>query len=389
MAEWEGISAAIVCVAINAFPELAHTLHQLAAVSTGDQEMLDALLAHGGERFGERDNRRELGALQRWLDTRLECGTADPSMYDVVRGLLGAEWPGGWTMAQMQLAAGGGMEAEMRRRWPQDAHDVPALVLVRARIPVAELARTPAVDLADADAQSRQARDRERESARAASVTADALARSIGEGAPSDVVKALGQVRAWLAAVDRQQLQSVGVATDSDALARALAPAGWAEIAERVDAQQRQAHTQQQRAERERRYVLRAFLVRRASGEHVVVRRFGAGAGHYAELGRSGVCRAARLQDIEGETVESLWVCDSDEAAGGNMVVADPDDEIFCGACGGDESWPYNQIILCDGCDAGVHQICHDPVVSEAELAADTWHCGLCRVVKRARIGSN
>ncbi|KAJ2783461.1 mitochondrial transcription factor 2 [Coemansia linderi] len=131
----------------------------------------------------------------------------------------------------------------------------------------------------------------------------------------------------------------------------------------------------------------------------MVVRRFGKaqGASHYSVLGSDGVCWPTRLKDVPGTVVESMWVCcgDDDECrakdapetsfeggssqSGLNTVVADPDDEIFCHVCHYIDSWSYNQIIICDGCERGVHQLCHVPVVTESELTQDQWFCQSCK----------
>ncbi|KAJ2488078.1 mitochondrial transcription factor 2 [Coemansia sp. RSA 2320] len=137
-----------------------------------------------------------------------------------------------------------------------------------------------------------------------------------------------------------------------------------------------------------------------ASGErqYVVVRRFGKaqGSSHYSALGSDGICWPTRLKDIQGTVVESMWVCCNDDSecraqsmsdctadasssqGGINTVVADPDDEIFCDICHLIDSWSYNQIVICDGCERGVHQICHAPIVTEDELTQDSWFCESC-----------
>jgi hypothetical protein len=43
--------------------------------------------------------------------------------------------------------------------------------------------------------------------------------------------------------------------------------------------------------------------------------------------------------------------------------VNNPDDNI-CDVCGGDASWEDDPILLCDGCDVGVHASCYGLKVS-------------------------
>ncbi|KAJ1843202.1 hypothetical protein LPJ57_009813, partial [Coemansia sp. RSA 486] len=56
---------------------------------------------------------------------------------------------------------------------------------------------------------------------------------------------------------------------------------------------------------------------------------------------------------------------------GMNTVVADPDDEIYCDFCLDMNSFSYDQIIICDKCERGVHQMCHAPIVTEDEATQD------------------
>jgi hypothetical protein len=45
-----------------------------------------------------------------------------------------------------------------------------------------------------------------------------------------------------------------------------------------------------------------------------------------------------------------------------------------------------NQIVFCDGCNDGWHQMCHDPWIEDAVIRDEnrSWYCGAC-VEKRAR----
>ncbi|KAJ2392278.1 mitochondrial transcription factor 2 [Coemansia sp. RSA 2559] len=177
----------------------------------------------------------------------------------------------------------------------------------------------------------------------------------------------------------------------------------WESIAERISRFVAIAQGCRDSAERTERYVLRAFVVDNTSaadnsGRKVsIVRRFGKsnGPSHYSVLDAgAGTCQPMRAQDIEGTVIESMWACCNDDSecknssaeddvdassqGGLNTVVADPDDEIFCRLCHDLESWGYNQIIICDGCELGVHQMCHGPIVTESDLTLDKWYCSNC-----------
>ncbi|KAJ1644020.1 mitochondrial transcription factor 2 [Coemansia asiatica] len=154
-----------------------------------------------------------------------------------------------------------------------------------------------------------------------------------------------------------------------------------------------------------------------------IVRRFGKaeGASHFSILTSDGWCWPTRKQDIKGTVVESMWVCCNDDnecisaapatdtdtavttgagaagkengvllagpksghatavSSGINTVVADPDDDIYCDICLELSSYSYDQIIICDKCERGVHQMCHIPIVTEDEVTQDQWFCSKCR----------
>ncbi|KAJ2512005.1 mitochondrial transcription factor 2 [Coemansia sp. RSA 1939] len=262
------------------------------------------------------------------------------------------------------------------------------------------------------------------------------ILQSIGvsdnRGAPScsDIVDSLAALCGWatsplgaraLSAPPKPPVTSAVLSPDnSDNTFGMLAQHGvWESIAKRIDDHVVLVQGQRRRAERTERFVLRAFVVAdsvadtggsdsTAHGATTVVRRFGKtqGPGHYSAVDKTGICRPVRAQDIKGTVVESMWVCCNDDAEckgssglgtdsagigvsrdgsdrsvgaeGLNTVVADPDDEIFCRLCDDPESWSYNQIIICDGCEQGVHQMCHVPIVKESELTLDQWYCSSC-----------
>ncbi|ORX93835.1 hypothetical protein K493DRAFT_33868 [Basidiobolus meristosporus CBS 931.73] len=58
------------------------------------------------------------------------------------------------------------------------------------------------------------------------------------------------------------------------------------------------------------------------------------------------------------------------------------DDEVFdiiaCHLCNNGDSNPGNQILLCDGCNGAVHQLCQIPAITEEEIEYDPWFCVKC-----------
>ncbi|KAJ2783864.1 hypothetical protein H4R18_001472 [Coemansia javaensis] len=427
-----GVLALLVCVAINACPPLAAELQLLAAAEAGDQRrVLDVLAARGGERFGERDNADELGVLEQWLQAVLgrrgpgiaSALAAAPSVHGLLEAVLGPQRSAGWAMGHLDLGPGAehhtlhtALQQDLARCWAasQPARSNPPLVLVKGQIPVPVLCSAAAVDLGGClDAAARQQLQGARAAAQREAAAGEAVARSIGAQASScaEIAQALADLRSWLG----RDLGALG-SQSCEAVRRHLEThaAVWQAVVGRVGERQQRARQAKRDAERGHTYVLRAFVVRDAPSDQQqqhcfsVVRRFGKAwqPGHLSVLGADGVCRPTRVQDVAGVAVESMWVCCTDDAeclAGGpdaaegaqgggiNTVVADPDDDIYCRVCGYLDSQSYDQIVICDGCELGVHQMCHEPVVTEDDLVRDTWHCAACRAgpdpAKRPRTG--
>lgn len=57
---------------------------------------------------------------------------------------------------------------------------------------------------------------------------------------------------------------------------------------------------------------------------------------------------------------------------------------IFCVKCLRGHSPPSNEIVICDGCNDGYHQWCHDPVITQDVIAeiSKSWFCGKCQHAK-------
>ncbi|KAJ2502447.1 hypothetical protein GGH96_001110 [Coemansia sp. RSA 1972] len=390
------ILAVIACVVVNAIPALSASLVE----GMDESEVREVLEARGGERFGERDNTRELRVLQAWIAQRpmYKQLVERPSMHAVVRSLLDPQ-EHGWTMELMEIDGGSQIEAMMRQQLSKLGTEPPSVLFVRCQVAAATLTRLAVVDLGRQGPSQDQSQERlqERDEALKDHARATALARTVGiddQTTGSTVMQSIQQLQQWL------DHAPPGCHSTRDAVRAALDSDVWPALVSRLDKQLSQTAERRRRAEREPRYVLRAMLVQSdkpldtiSSGTSndtgpklSVIRHFGTDSGHTSELDTHGVCQPTRIQDIRGTTIESMWVCCSDDAECGTLVVADPDDEIFCTVCGDSESLGYDQIVLCDGCESAVHQMCHKPVVTETELVDDQWFCSMCRPsIKRVR----
>ena len=51
------------------------------------------------------------------------------------------------------------------------------------------------------------------------------------------------------------------------------------------------------------------------------------------------------------------------------------EEEIICCVCGDGDSYETNMIVLCDGCNVAVHQMCY----GIPQIPEDEWLCHTCR----------
>jgi hypothetical protein len=55
------------------------------------------------------------------------------------------------------------------------------------------------------------------------------------------------------------------------------------------------------------------------------------------------------------------------------------DDMLACSVCGGiDSTCEDNDIVLCEKCNSGYHQKCHDPILTEDDKRKELWLCHTC-----------
>lgn len=57
--------------------------------------------------------------------------------------------------------------------------------------------------------------------------------------------------------------------------------------------------------------------------------------------------------------------------------------DVFAACCGEGHSNQGDELVLCDGCDKGHHQLCHQPQVTTQDLARDKWFCSVCALKRR------
>ncbi|KAJ1719630.1 mitochondrial transcription factor 2 [Coemansia erecta] len=448
-----GLAASLVCVGTNAFPALAQRLHSQAARRATDSQaapgILEVLGDHGGERFGEKDNTNELAVLQAWISHRIgtESPQGSPPSFDTLFAqLLDPDETQVWPPARIEVSEielvkdgkrvsdGAAFEKLLARKWSARKATPPSLLFVKGPVSVATLTGTSTVDFGASDLSETEAA--RLDAAHRSYSDAQQVLQSIGIPDVSPSCKALLEsiaiIRTWI-----EQPSSDPVVSQAQSELKNNCPLLtdtklWQTAVERADTLQSTARSELETLSRKPRYILRAFIVKtpipegrteaesepnKRSDSYTVVRRFGKaeGTSHFSVLADDGVCWAARAADIKGTVVESMWVCCSDDDecrpaiysngsalesvkdAGINTVVADPEDDIYCDICLELTSWSYDQIIICDGCERGVHQMCHVPVVTEDELTQDQWFCRDCvhkmtkdkgdAAVKRQRTG--
>ncbi|KAJ1894228.1 hypothetical protein LPJ71_007017, partial [Coemansia sp. S17] len=400
----DSILSILICVAINAYPPLAIELAKLAQTVPPLDNMLaiqEVFATHGGEKFGEKDNNQDLLTIQRWLSQARSALKlipdetsmlhVQPSIYELLDTILP---PCSMGMRRMVLlsvdgrdtssTAAEGLGVALERQWAMSDFCtlVPSLLFVRGSMPVSTLDGVTTVNFDSCtQAENQHERGKELEAARRHYSEAMTVCATVGipgtSGSGHEILLSIQALMTWLSS---SSIDPLAQATDGRIAnyAQTIGPllarsaACWEQVVARIDEKAKASTQTLLKLERTRQYVLRAFVVEGMplfpGGEKqcMVVRRFGKaqGASHYSVLGNDGICWPTRLKDIQGTVVESMWVCCSDDEecranddlgtsfdisnsqSGLNTVVADPDDEIFCGVCHIIDSWSYNQIII-------------------------------------------